>query len=68
MTDKVSVKNLGKMNNIVFPKVTRVEVIDKDGRAYTNYDVSRCELMLQDDDRTLKIFVKDGKFVEKENA
>ena len=67
MTDKVSVKNLGKMNNIVFPKVTRVEVIDKDGRAYTNYDVSMCELMLQDDDRTLKIFLKE-KNKEKENA
>ena len=58
MTDNVSIKDLSKMYDMVFPDVTRVEVIDKDGRAYTNYDVSRCELMLQDDNKTLKIFLK----------
>lgn len=58
MTDKVSVTDLGKMYDVSFPDVTRVEVIDKDGRAYTNYDVSRCDLMLQDDNKTLKIFLK----------
>jgi hypothetical protein len=58
MTDKVSVTDLGKMYDVSFPDVTRVEVIDKDGRAYTNYDVSRCDLMLQDNNKTLKIFLK----------
>lgn len=39
-------------------KINRVEVIDESGRAYTNYSVDKCELSLQDDDRTLKVFVK----------
>ena len=39
-------------------KVTRVEVIDKNGRVYTNYSVKDIELQLQDDNRTLKIFLE----------
>jgi len=45
-------------------KVTRVEVIDHGensktfGRAYVNMDCSTVELSLQDDGRTLKIFLK----------
>lgn len=58
MTKGIPVEDLGKMYDVSFPKVTRVEVIDKDGRAYTNYDVSMCDLMLQDDNKTLKIFLK----------
>ena len=42
-------------------KVTRVEVIDSNGRSYTNYKVIGVELMLQDDARTLKIFLSDEK-------
>jgi len=43
-------------------KVTRVEVIDHQsvpviGRAYTKYDCQHVELDLQDDGRTLKIFI-----------
>jgi hypothetical protein len=37
-------------------RVTRFEVIDKDGRAYVRHGVS-VELSFQDDGRTLKIFV-----------
>lgn len=40
-------------------KVTRVELIDDKGRAYVKYGVL-VQLMLDDDDRTLKIFVKKG--------
>ena len=58
MTDKISVDPTGDTYVMPFPEVTRVEVIDKDGRAYTNYDVSSCELLLQDGDKTLKIFLK----------
>ena len=58
MDSKVPVKDLGKLYDMSFPKVTRVEVIDKNGRTYTNYDVSNCDLMLQDDERTLKLFLK----------
>jgi hypothetical protein len=39
-------------------KVTRVEVISSKGRVYTNHDVRDVELSFQDDDRTLKIFLK----------
>ena len=39
-------------------KVTRVEVIDPTGRAYTYWkDGSRVEAQLQDDGRTLKVFI-----------
>lgn len=37
--------------------VTRVEVIDHTGRAYTKYNVADVEISLQDDNRTLKIFI-----------
>jgi hypothetical protein len=42
-----------------FPKVTRVEVIDSSGRSYVKYDVSDVSISLQDDDRTLKVFLKN---------
>lgn len=42
-----------------FSKVTRVEVIDSNGRAYVAYDVDTT-VMLQDDGRTLKVFVERG--------
>ena len=38
-------------------KVTRFEVIDDTGRAYVAYDV-KIERSYQDDDRTLKVFVR----------
>jgi len=37
--------------------VTRVEVIDGVGRAYTNYGVKVVALDVQDEGRTLKVFV-----------
>lgn len=39
-------------------KVTRVEVIDENGRSYTNHKVEEIEIAFQDDDRTLKVFLK----------
>jgi hypothetical protein len=43
-------------------KVTRVEVIQHsepyNGRAYTNYNAKDVEIQLQDDNKTLKIFLK----------
>ena len=38
-------------------KVTRFEVIDENGRVYTQKDC-KVELSYQDDDRTLKVFIK----------
>jgi hypothetical protein len=43
-------------------KVNRVEVIQHspphNGRAYTNYNAKDVEIQLQDDGKTLKIFLK----------
>ena len=41
-------------------KVDRVEVIDQDGRSYTNYleEDQSVKFSIQDDGRTLKIFVE----------
>ena len=39
-------------------KVTRVEVIDHNGRSYMNWDKNnKIKVSLQDDDRTMKIFI-----------
>ena len=43
---------------IPFPKVTRIEVIDNNGRAYVKYGVIKAEIDLQDYERTLKLFVE----------
>ena len=37
-------------------QVTRLEVIDNNGRSYVNYGVDKLEFSYQDDGRTLKIF------------
>jgi len=40
------------------PKVTRVEVIDYNGRSYVNLGANNSiEVAIQDDGRTLKIFI-----------
>lgn len=38
--------------------VTRLEVIDGDGRSYVNMDVKEIEYSIQDEGSTLKIFIK----------
>lgn len=40
--------------------VNRVEVIDQYGRAYTNYKVDSMTFSLQDDGKTLKLFIATG--------
>ena len=42
-------------------KVTRVEVITSSGREFIRYGCSDVELSLQDEDRTLKVFLSDKK-------
>jgi hypothetical protein len=40
--------------------VTRVEVIDQDGRSYVNWDDNnKVKLSFQDDGRTLKVFISN---------
>ncbi len=41
--------------------VTRVEVIDEHGRSYTHHNADVVEYSLQDDGKTLKIFIRDKK-------
>ena len=44
--------------DLVKTKITRVEVIDTNGRDYVNWDKNnKVQLSLQDDGRTLKIFI-----------
>ena len=41
--------------------ITRVEVIDENGRSYVNWKpTNRIELQVQDKGRTLKVFVSQG--------
>lgn len=55
--------NEDKMN---YEKVSRVEVIDNNGRAYTQLGVVGMTFDLQDDGQTLKIFVTSDPKKEKE--
>lgn len=49
------------VENHSLSNVNRVEVIDDDGRSYTNYlnEGQFVRMSLQDDDRTLKVFVEN---------
>jgi len=38
--------------------VTRLEIIDSDGRAFVRLDINGVTLSLQDDSRTLKVFIE----------
>ena len=50
------------MNTIhPLPTVTRVEVIDNGGRTLTLYSVADVEFHIQDEGRTLKVFLKTAK-------
>ena len=41
-------------------KVTRVEIIDENGRSYTNFDPNnKVELSFQDNERTIKVFISN---------
>jgi hypothetical protein len=41
-------------------KVTRVEVIDQEGRSYVNWDDNnKVELSFQDNEKTLKVFISN---------
>jgi len=41
-------------------KITRVEVITKDGREFVKWDC-KAKLEIQDEGRTLKVLVEDGR-------
>lgn len=56
-----TVKFIPGYDVINFPAVTRVEVIDDNGRSYSEWDVHSVEASVQDDGKTLKIFLKKNK-------
>jgi hypothetical protein len=45
--------------NIHLPKVTRLEIIDEHGRDYINGRIASIQFSVQDDARTLKIFITE---------
>ena len=45
-------------NTMNLSNVTRVEIIDSTGRAYSKWNIKDVQLDLQDDERTLKVFIK----------
>jgi hypothetical protein len=50
-----------------YPDVTRVEVIGNNGREYVQYECSDVQVSLQDDGRTVKVFLKQEQISEEEN-
>lgn len=52
---------MAKSKLVTTSTLNRVEVIDSSGRVYSKWlaDPMKVELSLQDDDRTLKIFIYD---------
>lgn len=51
------------IENMNLDNVNRIEVIDNNGRAYVKYNVDSVGMLLQDDGKTLKLFVK---YIEEE--
>ena len=48
--------------NFKLSDVTRVEVIDENGRSYTNKDPrNKVELNFQDEGKTLKVYIEKNK-------
>lgn len=43
-----------------YNKVTRFEIVDRFGRSYSNWNVEDIEFSLQDDGKTLKVFLRDN--------
>jgi len=50
--------NKPQADNNKTKRVTRIEIIDESGRAFLMRDVESVKLSLQDDGRTLKLFVQ----------
>jgi hypothetical protein len=59
MTDPTIDKTpIGTYTQLPFSKVTRVEVIDENGRSYVNWNKhNKVHVELQDNGRTLKVFI-----------
>jgi hypothetical protein len=61
LADAIKLDETKLKTEFKFPEnsITRLEIIEyNNGRAYVNRDLSNVEFSLQDDGKTLKIFVK----------
>jgi hypothetical protein len=56
MTGKIEFNKQPDQIHLEYP-ITRVEVIDNNGRSYAKHNVERVWLSLQDDNQTLKVMV-----------
>ena len=65
MTDDIQLPNGDFLAN--YPQVTRVEVATSDGREFVRYDCANVQVSLQDDGRTIKVFLKQEQISEEEN-
>jgi hypothetical protein len=57
---KQEIELVQNLSNLLLPGVTRIEVIDhqgQEGRVYTKRDCEKVELSIQDEGRTLKVFI-----------
>ena len=50
-----------------YPEVTRVEVVTDNGREFVQHDCTNVQVSLQDDGRTIKVFLKQEQISEEEN-
>ena len=53
-----TVKYIPGYDQIEFPRVTRVEVVDHNGRSYSEWNIHSVKASIQDDGQTLKIFLE----------
>ena len=65
MSEDIQAPNGDFLKNYL--EVTRVEVITDDGREFVRHDCHNVQLSLQDDGRTLKVFLKQEQISEEEN-
>ena len=57
---KQEIELVQNLSNLLLPGVTRIEVIDhqgQEGRVYVKRDCKKVELSIQDEGRTLKVFI-----------
>ena len=50
-----------------YPEVTRVEVVTDNGREFVQHDCTNVQVSLQDDGKTIKVFLKQEQISEEEN-
>ena len=65
MTDNIQLPNGDFLKN--YPEVTRVEVVTDNGREFVQHDCTNVQVSLQDDGRTIKVFLKQEQISEEEN-